>query len=132
MTRSVEDAARVLQAIAGYDPQDPNSADLPVPSYPPSLQPSDKPIIVGLDESYISSGVPAAVTQVLADALARAGTKAEVRKVTVPPSYYQLAVDWGKTCAVECLHAHADMYPEQAHRYGPGLTWLRTWSYRVS
>ena len=124
MTRSVEDAARVLQAIAGYDAQDANSADLPVPSYLSCLQPSNKPIIVGLDESYISAGVPAAVTQVLVDALARAGTKVEVRAVTMPPSYYQLAVDWGKSCAVECLRAHADIYPEQAHRYGPGLTWL--------
>ena len=83
MTRSVEDAARVLQAIAGYDSQDANSADLPVPSYLSCLQPSNKPIIVGLDESYISAGVPAAVTQVLVDALARAGTKVEVRAVTM-------------------------------------------------
>ena len=33
MTRTVEDAAIVLQVIAGYDPADPASADVPVPSY---------------------------------------------------------------------------------------------------
>ena len=33
MTRTVADAAIVLQAIAGYDALDPNSADVPVPDY---------------------------------------------------------------------------------------------------
>jgi amidase len=68
--------------------------------------------------------VPESVTQVLTDTLARAGKNVEVRKITMPTSYYELAVEWGKTCAVECLHAHANLYPEQAQRYGPGLTWL--------
>jgi amidase len=87
MTRSVEDAARVLQAIAGFDPQDSNSADEPVPAYLPYLQPSNEPVIVGIDETYISAGVPESVTQVLTDALARAGTNVEVRKITIPASY---------------------------------------------
>ncbi|MDE0940820.1 MAG: amidase [Alphaproteobacteria bacterium] len=33
MTRSVEDAALVLQVLAGYDPDDPCSVDVPVPDY---------------------------------------------------------------------------------------------------
>ncbi len=33
LTRTVEDCALILQVIAGYDPQDPASADLPVPDY---------------------------------------------------------------------------------------------------
>ena len=33
MTRSVEDAALVLQVLAGFDPDDPCSVDLPVPDY---------------------------------------------------------------------------------------------------
>ena len=33
MTRTVADAAIVLQAIAGHDPLDPNSVDAPVPNY---------------------------------------------------------------------------------------------------
>ena len=41
----------------------------------------------------------------------------------MPASYHRL-VDWGKTCAVECLRAHTDFYPEQASKYGPGLIWL--------
>src|SRR2546423_437718 len=33
MTRTVADAALVLEVIAGYDSQDPGSVDLPVPEY---------------------------------------------------------------------------------------------------
>jgi aspartyl-tRNA(Asn)/glutamyl-tRNA(Gln) amidotransferase subunit A len=37
LTWSVEDAALTMQAIAGYDPADPASADVPVPDYTASL-----------------------------------------------------------------------------------------------
>ena len=32
MTRCVEDAARLLCVMAGYDPEDPNSVDIPGPT----------------------------------------------------------------------------------------------------
>ena len=121
MTRCVEDAARVLDAIAGFDAQDPNSAPEPVASYLPHLKPPHNPITVGIDDAYISAGVPESVTRVLTDAVAQAGPKVNVHKVKMPEGYRELAEDWGKTCAVECLRAHAHVYPEQADRYGPGL-----------
>jgi len=40
LTWTVQDAAIVLQAIAGYDPRDPASADLPVPDYRAALAPA--------------------------------------------------------------------------------------------
>ena len=33
LTRTVEDCALMMQALAGYDPLDPASADMPVPDY---------------------------------------------------------------------------------------------------
>src|SRR3712207_7171459 len=33
MTKTVEDAALMLDALAGHDPRDPASADVPVPDY---------------------------------------------------------------------------------------------------
>ena len=38
MTRTVRDAALVLQAIAGYDPRDPYSRDVPVPDFSAGLE----------------------------------------------------------------------------------------------
>ena len=37
LTRSAEDIALFLQVIAGYDPHDPGSEDVPVPDYPAEL-----------------------------------------------------------------------------------------------
>jgi aspartyl-tRNA(Asn)/glutamyl-tRNA(Gln) amidotransferase subunit A len=37
LTRTVEDCAIMMQALAGYDPQDPASADVPVPNYRAAL-----------------------------------------------------------------------------------------------
>ena len=37
LTRSAEDIALFLQVIAGFDPQDPGSEDVPVPDYPAEL-----------------------------------------------------------------------------------------------
>jgi aspartyl-tRNA(Asn)/glutamyl-tRNA(Gln) amidotransferase subunit A len=37
LTRTVEDCAILMQALAGYDPHDPASADIPVPDYQAAL-----------------------------------------------------------------------------------------------
>ena len=124
MTRSVEDAARVLGVIAGFDPNDPNSVDTAVPGYLSAMQDRQQPLVVGVDWSYVSDGVETDATQVIHDALAAVATDVDVKEVVMPASYHRLAVDWGKTCAVECLRAHTDFYPEQASKYGPGLIWL--------
>jgi aspartyl-tRNA(Asn)/glutamyl-tRNA(Gln) amidotransferase subunit A len=39
LTRTVEDCAILMQALAAYDPQDPASADVPVPNYRAALTP---------------------------------------------------------------------------------------------
>src|SRR5262249_23916853 len=39
LTRTVEDCALLMQALAGHDPLDPASADMPVPDYSAALQP---------------------------------------------------------------------------------------------
>jgi aspartyl-tRNA(Asn)/glutamyl-tRNA(Gln) amidotransferase subunit A len=39
LTRTVEDCAIMMQALAGHDPQDPGSADVPVPDYRAALTP---------------------------------------------------------------------------------------------
>ena len=39
LTRTVEDCALMMQALAGYDPLDPASADVPVPDYAKALTP---------------------------------------------------------------------------------------------
>ncbi len=42
LTRTVEDCALMMQALAGYDPLDPASADVPVPDYARAFTPAPR------------------------------------------------------------------------------------------
>src|SRR5205809_17564 len=54
MTRVVEDAAHMLQAIAGYDPKDPTSINLPVPEYGNGLRADVRGIAIGVPRDFIA------------------------------------------------------------------------------
>ncbi len=53
MTWTVEDAAHMLQAVAGYDVKDPTSIDAPVPDYAAALESGIKGMIVGVPRDFI-------------------------------------------------------------------------------
>jgi aspartyl-tRNA(Asn)/glutamyl-tRNA(Gln) amidotransferase subunit A len=57
LARTVEDAALLLQAIAGPDPNDPTSADRPVPDYPASLTGDVRGLRVGVPDRNVLSGL---------------------------------------------------------------------------
>jgi aspartyl-tRNA(Asn)/glutamyl-tRNA(Gln) amidotransferase subunit A len=64
MTRTVEDAARLLQVMAGHDQRDSTCADLPVPDYLAALERTDlKGLTIGLPEEYWGAGVDAEVAE---------------------------------------------------------------------
>ncbi|MGH7845264.1 MAG: amidase [Candidatus Binatia bacterium] len=53
MTWVVEDAAHMLQAVAGYDPKDPTSNRAPVPDYGMALREDVRGLVVGVPRDYI-------------------------------------------------------------------------------
>src|SRR5262249_47920519 len=55
MARTVEDAAIVLQAIAGADPDDPGSIDHAIPDYSPGPAPEIAGLRLGVDSGYFLS-----------------------------------------------------------------------------
>lgn len=57
MTRTVMDAALMLQAIAGYDPQDPGSIDLPVPDYVAAIAAPTSSLRLGTPRAYFYEGL---------------------------------------------------------------------------
>jgi aspartyl-tRNA(Asn)/glutamyl-tRNA(Gln) amidotransferase subunit A len=69
MARTVEDAALLLQAMAGYDDQDPGSARQPVPDYVTALNGDVRGLRLGLPVEYffdvLDPEVEAAVRQAL-------------------------------------------------------------------
>lgn len=84
-TKTVKDCAMVLEAIAGYDPKDPLSADEPVPKYTRSVGQDVRGLRVGLIRGYFNDLV---VTEVR-DALTRAvgvlkSLGMKVEEITIP------------------------------------------------
>jgi aspartyl-tRNA(Asn)/glutamyl-tRNA(Gln) amidotransferase subunit A len=87
LARSVEDAAITLGVIAGYDPADPASADVPVRNYLTDLNKGVSGLRVGIPRAFFQAA-PAATPDVLAgiertvDQLRAAG--ATVEDITLP------------------------------------------------
>jgi aspartyl-tRNA(Asn)/glutamyl-tRNA(Gln) amidotransferase subunit A len=70
ITKDVPDAAMLLGAIAGHDPMDSTSADLPVPDYTKALRKKDlKRLTVGVPEEFFTEGLDPEVEQAVRAAI---------------------------------------------------------------
>src|SRR6201997_114263 len=69
LAATVEDAAIVLQAIAGYDPVDINSAEVPVEDYVGVLKESTKKLRVGVPRHYFFDDLDPEVSSAMEHAL---------------------------------------------------------------
>jgi aspartyl-tRNA(Asn)/glutamyl-tRNA(Gln) amidotransferase subunit A len=82
LTRSVADAAAMLQVIAGHDPHDSTSLPVPVPSYAQALTGDVRGLRIGLPreyyESIADSEVRAALERTIAALVERGATKVDV------------------------------------------------------
>ena len=85
LTRTVEDAAIVLQAIAGHDPGDPASSRVPVPDYRETLRDGVRGLRIGVPTSYFfEGGDPAAMDAGREAVRVLEGLGAEVREFAPP------------------------------------------------
>jgi aspartyl-tRNA(Asn)/glutamyl-tRNA(Gln) amidotransferase subunit A len=103
---SVEDSALTLQTIAGYDPLDPASADVPVPDFTAGLGQDLKGISIGYTRSlYINNPVsnPEIVAALDAAAQTLAQQGAHVEEVEMPA--YELFEACGRTILFSEAHA---------------------------
>jgi aspartyl-tRNA(Asn)/glutamyl-tRNA(Gln) amidotransferase subunit A len=98
LTRSVEDAALLLEAFAGFDPADSTSVDEPVPRYSTLLEKPLKGVKIGLLKEFFDKGLEAATgacVRAALDVCKRLG--AELKEVSLPnlplsvPTYYVVA-----------------------------------------
>ena len=97
LTRTVEDTAFMLQAIAGHDPRDPTSSRAPVPDYSRSLREDIRGVKIGLPRHYFFDDDPSVSREVVAkveqavDVLEELG--AHVEEVTLPSLDYVRAAN---------------------------------------
>ncbi|MFT4887717.1 MAG: amidase [Pseudohongiellaceae bacterium] len=120
MTRTVQDAAAVFEAIAGFDHRDETSLRAPVPNILDYLSLDLSGIKIGVDERYISEGTnPGLVLAIIKviETLKQLG--AELVSVSMPEDGpKELRAAWLPVTAYEALQAHADTYPARAADYG--------------
>jgi len=98
MTRCAEDAALMLQAMAGFDPRDSTSVDRPVPDYVAALDRPLEGLRIGLPREYfgdgLDSGVAGSVEAALAEYRRLGATMVEVslpNSGLAVPVYYVVA-----------------------------------------
>lgn len=121
LARSVEDAALVFQAIAGYDPKDVHSLDKPVPDCVGNLKMQKAPRL-GLVREYFFEQADAEIcrhTDMVAERLSQAG--AEVREVSLPSSITAINETGRVIMVSEAAAVHQKMFAEHRDEYRPGI-----------
>ena len=95
MTKSVEDAAILLGALAGHDEMDGTTPDEPVPDYAAALEgASMKGVKLGLAKEYLEvAGMDAEVKRLTDEAIRKCeAAGAELVEVSLPHTEYAMAV----------------------------------------
>lgn len=98
LTKTVRDAAIVLRTIAGRDPMDSTSAEVPVPDYVAELEKPIRGMKVGVAREYMGEGLDREVRRAVEDAVqSLAELGCEIVEVSLPhteyaiPTYYIVA-----------------------------------------
>ena len=91
LAKNVKDAATVLHAIAGRDPMDPTSADVPVPDYVAGLERPVRGLKVGVAREYFGEGLDREVKNGVESAIQKlAALGCEIVGVSLPHSEYAI------------------------------------------
>lgn len=92
ITRDVEDAARLLQVIAGGDPMDATSSSVPVPDYSAALTQDVKGLKIGLPKEYFVDGMDAEVEASVRAAIdTYKSLGAEIVEISLPHTAYAIS-----------------------------------------
>ncbi len=118
LARCVEDAALVLQAIAGHDPSDPTSLDSP-PLDLDDLHAGVGGLRIGYDPEYAAADAAPELVAALESALGVfSDLGAEIVQVTLPSETLTLGDVWFPICSYEACRAHEATYPARRDEYG--------------
>ena len=122
LTRSVEDAAIMLQAMAGYDRNDPGSYDAPVPDYLAEMDSMSRAPRIGLVREFFYDHSSQEVwdhTEEVARRFAEAG--AEVVEIGLPDTFGSAHDCQRVVSSVESAAVHEDDFGERPDDYGPRI-----------
>ncbi|HXQ09703.1 MAG TPA: amidase [Caulobacteraceae bacterium] len=122
MTRSVLDAALMLDAMEGADPLDPTSLAAPASNAAAAARTGSlKGVRIGLDPAYALAGLDEPTETALRAAIARLqAAGAKIVEVTLPDvrPFLGRAIS---SCLAEAAISHAPSFPSQRSLYGPAF-----------
>jgi len=115
VTKTVRDAALILNSIAGHDPQDSTSLNAPVPDYVASLGNDLRGIRLGLPKEYMIDGIDPQVRAAIDAAVKQLNfLGAEIVEVSLPSTDYAVAVYY----IIATAEASANLARFDGVRYG--------------
>jgi aspartyl-tRNA(Asn)/glutamyl-tRNA(Gln) amidotransferase subunit A len=125
LTRSVKDAALVLRIIAGRDPMDSTSADVPVPDYVAELDQPIRGLRLGVAKEYFGEGLDPEVRAGVEQAIQKlAALGCEVIPISLPHTGYAIPTYY----LVATAEASANLARFDGVRYGHRSAQARTLS----
>jgi aspartyl-tRNA(Asn)/glutamyl-tRNA(Gln) amidotransferase subunit A len=125
LTKTVKDAATVLRTIAGRDPMDSTSADVPVPDYVAELQKPVRGLKIGVAREYLGEGLDGEVRRAVEAGIQKlAAAGCEVVDVSLPHTKYAIPTYY----IVATAEASANLARFDGVRYGHRAKDARTLS----
>jgi aspartyl-tRNA(Asn)/glutamyl-tRNA(Gln) amidotransferase subunit A len=125
MARRVLDVSLLFGLLAGHDPRDPTTLDLPVPELPQGPPKDLRGVRIGIPDRFFWDGVDAEIVRVCREGLQRMEAMgAELVEVPVPTSTDAVMVDaatdvYVLTNLVEATSYHRQLVKERAALYSP-------------
>ncbi len=124
LARTAADAALLLELMAGRDPLDATSVDIPVPDLSEALEGGIEGLRIGVPEEYFIEGIQAEVEGAVRNAIEQMkALGAEVRPVRLPHTEYALPVYY----IIAPAEASANLARYDGIRYGPRVEGKTMW-----
>ena len=115
ITKDVEDAAILLNIIAGYDSKDTTSVNIPKKDYTKCLKNDVKGLRIGVPKEYFEEGINEEVKQILEEAIEKyKEIGAEVEEFSLDIAEYALAAYY----IIACAEASSNLGRFDGIRYG--------------
>ncbi|OBJ90744.1 Asp-tRNA(Asn)/Glu-tRNA(Gln) amidotransferase GatCAB subunit A [Mycobacterium asiaticum] len=123
LTRTVEDAALVMNVMAGYDPSDPGSVDMAVPDFSAGLGDDLTGTTAGIPANFFTEHVDPEIriaVESACDRLAELGVR--LREVQLPMAGEVMAIEFGilqpeaSSYHRQMLREHGDLYTDDVRR----------------
>jgi aspartyl-tRNA(Asn)/glutamyl-tRNA(Gln) amidotransferase subunit A len=119
MARTVEDCVLVMNAVAGYDPRDPSSADRSAPDFTQSLTENIKGLRVGVPKEPFEDPIDSEVEHFVRDAIELQGKLGATIDEISWPLYHESKAIASTILMAEATAYHGPLMKRQGSRLDP-------------